>query len=56
MKSYFIKLSHKGNTVVSRFLVTNNKPMSNMRLRQPRFIYRSCELFPRTDETTKKSP
>ena len=56
MKSYFIKFSYKGNTVVSRFLVANDKPMSNMRLRQPRFIYRSCKLFPRTDETKKKSP
>ena len=42
------------NPIKNKFLLTEDKSMSEMHLKQSRFTYSSCGLFIRKKERTKK--
>ena len=40
--------------VVNKFLIVGDKFMSDLHLKQPRFIYSACDLFTRNKERTEQ--
>ena len=44
----------KINAIISKFLLAEDKFMSEMHLRQPRFTYSACGLFTKNKERIKK--
>ena len=42
------------NQVVNKFLIVDDKFMSDLHLKQPRFIYSACDLFTRNKERTEQ--
>ena len=42
------------NQVVNKFLIVGDKFMSDLHLKQPRFIYSACDLFTRNKERTEQ--
>ena len=51
----FNLLAHKMNEIVNKFLLTGDKFMPEMHLRQPGFTYSACSPFTKTKERICKT-